>query len=78
MDPMFPLVMWNVYDRHAQGSSRTTNALEAFHHSFNSLLSCQHPSIWKLLESLEKQQTHTAATINDIQRGTSFTHSARE
>ena len=38
------------------GSTRTTNALESFHHSFNSLLSCTHPAVWKLLESLEAQQ----------------------
>ena len=33
-DPAFPHQMWNVLNRHDQGSTRTTNALEAFHHSF--------------------------------------------
>ena len=40
-DPAFPHQMWNVLDRHEQGSTRTTNALEAFHHSFNAPISCQ-------------------------------------
>ena len=78
MAPAFPHVMWNVHDRYTDGASRTTNALEAFHHSFNSLISCQHPSIWTLLTSLEKQQALTTNTINEITRGTSFVHSAKE
>ena len=54
-DPAFPHQMWNVLNRHDQGSTRTTNALEAFHHSFNALISCQNPSIWTLLDSLKRQ-----------------------
>ena len=34
-DPLFPHQMWNVLGRHEEGSTRTTNALEAYHHSFN-------------------------------------------
>ena len=36
----FPAAMWNVVGRHYTGSTRTTDALEAFHHSFNSLVAC--------------------------------------
>ena len=42
---LFPHHMWNVRDRSGTGSSRTTNALEAFHHTFNSLLTCHHLDI---------------------------------
>ena len=48
LPPLYPHHMWNVRDRSGTGSSRTTNALEAFHHTFNSLLTCQHPTIWSL------------------------------
>ena len=44
LPPLFPHHMWYVRDRSGTGSSRTTNALEAFHHAFNSLLTCQHPT----------------------------------
>ena len=37
--PTFPHQMWNVSDR---ASTRTTYSLEAFHHTFNALVSCQH------------------------------------
>ena len=77
-DPAFPHQMWNVLDRHDQGSTRTTNALEAFHHSFNALISCQHPSIWTLLDSLKRQQALTLNTISEIQRGQTFNPSAKE
>ena len=63
----FPHHTWNVRDISGTGSSRTTNDLEAFHHNFNSLLTCQHPIIWKLLES---QQTLSRSTIFKIDRGT--------
>ena len=77
-DPAFPHQMWNVLNRHDQGSTRTTNALEAFHHSFNALISCQHPSIWTLLDSLKRQQALTLNTISEIQRGQTFHTSAKE
>ena len=31
--PIFPLAMWNVHGRHFMGTTRTTNALESFHHA---------------------------------------------
>ena len=40
LPPKFSLHMWNVHDRSSTGSTRTTNSLEAFHHSFNALISC--------------------------------------
>ena len=73
-----PHQMLNVLDRHDQGSTRTSNALEAFHDSFNVLISCQHPSIWTLLDSLKRQQALTLNTISEIQREKTFQPSAKE
>ena len=72
LPPTFPDHMWNVLDRSAAGSTRTTNSLEAFHYTFNSILSCQHPTVWKLLESLEAQQNISRSTIFMINRGDTF------
>ena len=36
----FPSQMWNALERSSTGSTRTTNALEAYHHAFNALISC--------------------------------------
>ena len=67
--PIFPLAMWNVHGRHFTGTTRTTNALESFHHAFNSLLSCKHPTIWVLLKALHRQQALTDNTLAHIARG---------
>ena len=76
LPPMFSHHMWNVLDRADSGSTRTTNALESFHHSFNSLLSCALPTVWKLLESLEAQQNQTRLRMLKISRGDIFVPSA--
>ena len=70
--PDFPIQMWNALERSAAGSTRTTNATEAYYHAFNALISCQHPSVWKFLDSLKNQQALTANTMQRIQRGCSF------
>ena len=72
LTPHFPIQMWNALERSAACSTRTTNALEAYHHAFNALISCQHPSVWKFLDSLRNQQALTANTMQRIQRGCFF------
>ena len=67
--PIFPLAMWNVHGRQFTGTTRTTNALESFHHAFNSLLSCKHPTIWVLLNAIHRQQALTDNTLVHIARG---------
>ena len=76
LPPMFPHYMWNVLGRAGTGSTRTTNALESYHHSFNWLLSCTHPNVWKLLESLAAQQNQTRSRMLRISRGDTFKVSA--
>ena len=69
LPPMFPHHMWNVLGRAGTGSTRTTNVLESYHHSFNSLLSCTLPTVWKLFESLAAQQNRTRSWMLKISRG---------
>ena len=78
LPPTFPHQMWNVLGRHFQGATRTTNSLESFHHSFNALIACQHPTIWKLLPSLQKQQNLTLNTLAKIYRGDTYRTSSTE
>ena len=49
----YALKMWNVVGRHEQGTTHTNNAMEAFNHKFNSILSCHHPSVWTLIKSMK-------------------------
>ena len=76
--PHFSLKMWNVIGRHQQGSTRTNNAIEAFNHKFNSLLSCHHPSLWTLIKSLRREQALTENTHAHINRGDTKQPSTKE
>lgn len=58
----FPIPMWNQYDSAGDGIARTTNIVEGWHHGIQSLFMCSHPSMWLLIEGLEKDcQKHKAA-----------------
>ena len=54
--PLFPVEMWNNHFMVQHSLPRTTNSVEAWHRSFNSHMACHHPSIWKDLEVLKKEQ----------------------
>ena len=43
--PLFPIVMWNHHFNTTVGLPRTTNAVEAWHRSFNATVGCHHPNI---------------------------------
>ena len=40
----------------AYGIPRTTNAVEAWHRSFNATVGCHHPNIWKFITALKCEQ----------------------
>jgi hypothetical protein len=50
----FPIPIWNQYDGAGDGIARTTNIVEGWHHGIQSLFMCSHPSMWLLVEGLEK------------------------
>ncbi|KAI6657779.1 hypothetical protein LOD99_522 [Oopsacas minuta] len=52
----FPIDLWNYHLSTPFGLPRTTNAVEAWHHSFNATVDCHHPTIWKFLLALKREQ----------------------
>ena len=55
--PLFSLKMWNHHFMVRFGLPRTTNAVEAWHRSFGCHMSCHHPSMWRFLDKLKKEQS---------------------
>ena len=53
----FEIALWNCYDAVKDGLPKTNNSVEGWHNEFGSLLSANHPSIWKFIEGLQKQQS---------------------
>ena len=48
--------MWNYHLEALAGYPRTTNAVEAWHRSFNSTVGCHRPTIWKFIQALKLEQ----------------------
>ena len=52
----FPISMWNHRHKVPQGIPRTTNAIEAWHRSYNVTIGCYYPNIWKFFVVLKHEQ----------------------
>jgi hypothetical protein len=61
--PMFEVSQWNCYNSILEDLPLTNNGCEGFHHALASLLGCSHPTIFKLIEGLQRQQQLTETRI---------------
>lgn len=68
-DPLFEISLWNQNDNVKNGISKTNNIVESFHNTFNQLLGCSHPTLWKLILDLQKQQNLNDLRIEQLIRG---------
>ena len=59
-------------------STCTDNAIEAFNHKFNSLLSCHQSSVWTVTKSLRREQALKENTHAQLSRGDMKQPSAKE
>lgn len=57
--PIFPIEMWNMHHRLNTDIPRSNNSLEAWHNSFLRNIDCHHPSMSKLLEKFQLEQSQT-------------------
>ena len=60
---VFPPEVWNHHNSVVACLSRTTNIAKDYHHAFLTLMGCKHPSIWKFLDMLKKEQDLTSWKI---------------
>ena len=54
--PLFPIRMWNHHHETPIEIPRTTNAVKAWHRSYNATIGCHHPNIWKFINALKREQ----------------------
>ena len=64
--PIFAVALWNCRQSVLDGLGKTNNACEGFNRAINSMLGAAHPTIFKLLDCLKKQQELTRAKIERI------------
>lgn len=67
--PVFPHAMWNCYEASRIGMSKTNNAVEGWHRSFESQISASHPSIWKFLEGIKREHALSELKIEQYSAG---------
>ncbi len=54
--PLFPVEMWNVHTRTLEGFPRTNNHAEAANRRLQAEIQLDHPTIWRLIDSLKLVQ----------------------
>ena len=67
--PLFPPRLWNCHDVTLRGESRTNNLCESWNRSFQSLVGCSHPTIWRLIDSLRKDNINVETCLLLDSRG---------
>jgi len=55
VNPAFPPSLWNCHEATLNDEHRTNNVCEGWNNGFVNLVGHDHPSIWKLIESLQKE-----------------------
>lgn len=56
-NPIFPHSLWNCYEATLEDLPKTNNSVEGWHRGFSQLLGASHPSIWKFIDGLKKEQS---------------------
>ncbi|KII64466.1 hypothetical protein RF11_14847 [Thelohanellus kitauei] len=64
--PIFPLNIWNQYNRVLHKLPRTNNHVEDWHRAFSSSVASHRPHIFAFLKKLKEEETLTQARINNI------------
>ena len=54
--PLFPIKLWNMFNRTAEELTQTNNNIEAWYNSFQANVSSTHPMFWKFLDVLMRRE----------------------
>jgi hypothetical protein len=66
---MFPVDIWSMHQRVQQGLPRTNNSVEAWHCSFQASIQCSHPTLWKLIDALKREQGLQQSVLAQVTAG---------
>ena len=55
--PLFSIDLWNMFHRCFDELPRTNNNIEGWHRGFKSSVRVDHPTFWKLVDALKKEQS---------------------
>ena len=66
---MFPIELWNAYDRTIMNLPRSNNSIEGWHNAFAKRVAIVHPSVTKLAEKIRREQSKFEMDIAQIRQG---------
>ena len=66
---MFPIKLWNAYDRTIMNLPRSNNSIEGWHNAFAKHVAIVHPSVSKLAEKIRREQSKFEMDIAQIRQG---------
>ena len=62
-NPTFMIEIWNMLNRVDLDLPQTNNAVEGWHHRFQSHLKAHHPSFWKFIDTLKQEESVIRASV---------------
>lgn len=68
-EAQFPIEVWNVREHVLNDLPRSNNAVEGFHNALRLSTTSVHPNIWKLCNSLQKEEGLCQTKVAHINRG---------
>ena len=67
--PRYPVNLWNMRDRLDERLPRTNNLIEAWHRGIQASLDGDHPSVWKCIDFLKKEEVLSRLLYEQIVAG---------
>ncbi|CAF3407635.1 unnamed protein product [Rotaria socialis] len=67
--PLFPIEIWNVYDRTIANLPRSNNSIKGWHNAFTKCVAIVHPTITKLIEKIRREQSKFEGDIAQTRQG---------
>jgi len=75
--PNIPVATWNQHAAGSDGTARSTNSVEGWHHGLQSLFQCHHPTVWTFMSGIQRDIQRQKALF--LQATTGVSHpSARK
>lgn len=68
-NPLFGIAMWNCKEITEEFLPRTNNSVESWHHAFQQAVGCHHPTFFKFMDALIKEQLRVNAIFIRLEAG---------
>ena len=67
--PMFPIRIWNMYDRTQDDLPQTNNHIEGWHKGFSGNCDGTHPTVWKLIRAFQRAEVAARTDLHQVLGG---------